>query len=673
MSARRFTRVLVANRGEIAVRVLRGARRAGYETVAVYSDADASALHVREADRAVRLGPAPSAESYASIERILEAARASGADAIHPGYGFLSERAAFAQAVVEAGLVFIGPAASSIEAMGDKSAAKARMLAAGVPCIPGFHGRSDDEQTEERLLAEARAIGFPLMIKAAAGGGGRGMRLVESGADDAVAQALTAARSEAKSAFGDGTLLLERALLGARHVEVQVFGDRHGGLVHFGERDCSIQRRNQKVVEECPSPAVGEALRARMGETAVRAARAVDYVGAGTVELMLVPGAEPGTGELFFLEMNTRLQVEHPVTELVYDVDLVDLQLRVAQGERLPWSQAEIDARRSGHAIEVRLCAEDAAFRPRTGTVLRYEAPGGSGVRVDAGIETGTVVSPHYDSMLGKIIAHGKDREDARRRLLGALGATVVLGVETNRDVLRDIVGSEAFASGRFDTQFLAKHVAAPEADLAWHRALAVVALEVDDAERLRRRSGLPASLLGFSSNESAPSPYALLAGDTKHVAKLVRGGGSSFVVTAAGVAATAFAGAALGEPGLLRYRRADVDEVARFARDGDVIWLDAGGVVAAYVDVSYAPAVALGAASTGEVHARSDGKVVRVPAVVGDLVEKGQVLVVIESMKMELELLAPAAGKVRAVHVAPGDQVQQRRLLVEVEITASS
>ena len=650
---KRFGTVLVANRGEIAVRVLGAARAAGYATVAVYSDADAAALHVRAADRAVRLGPAAPSESYLHIERILAAAKASGADAIHPGYGFLSERAAFARAVTDAGLTFIGPPADAIDAMGDKSAAKARVIAAEVPCIPGFHGRTADDQTDERLAAEARKIGYPVMIKAAAGGGGRGMRLVKE--DASLLASLVSARSEALSAFGDGTLLLERALLSARHVEIQIFGDTHGAIVHFGERDCSIQRRHQKIVEESPSPAVDAALRAEMAAAAVRAARVVGYVGAGTVEFML------SGRDYYFLEMNTRLQVEHPVTELVYSVDLVDLQLRIAQGEPLPWTQAEIDARRTGHAIEVRLCAEDAEFRPRTGTILEWRSPAGGGVRVDTGFGTGSVVSSSYDSMLGKIIAHGPDRESARRRLLAALADTTVLGVETNRDLLRAVVATDAFTSGDFDTGFFGKSMTTTPSPPAIHAALAAITFDLDDAEHLRRRTGLSGNLLGFETSTLAATTFKIEHADKEVTIRLQR--------TAAGysVDGTSTIPARLDGEGRVRFVDAGVEQVARYARDRDVLWLDAEGSCAMYVDRTYAPVVGTDGVASGAVSARSDGKIVRVAVSAGAEVEKGQLLVVLESMKMELELVAPTAGTVKAVHVAPGDQIQARRLLVEI------
>ena len=437
-----FSKVLIANRGEIAVRVIRGCKRLGYKTVAVYSEADREALHVRLADEAVCVGPAPAKESYLAIGKLIAAAKQAGAQAIHPGYGFLSERADFARAVQAAGLVFIGPDPASIEAMGNKSTSKIRMLAAGVPCVPGYQGH---DQSDDTLVNEAKKARLPVMIKAAAGGGGRGMRLVHD--ETTLLTHIQSARSEATNAFGDGQLLIEKAVMEARHVEIQVFGDRHGNVIHLGERDCSVQRRNQKIVEEAPSPAVGDDLRARMGAAAVAAAKAVNYVGAGTVEFMLARD-----GQFYFLEMNTRLQVEHPVTEFVYGVDLVDWQLRIAQGEPLPMTQDEVLARRHGWAIEVRLCAEDPAndFMPQTGTVLAWQPASGEGMRVDHGVVEGQTISPFYDSMQAKLIAFGATREQARRKLLQMLDQTVLLGVTSNRDLLAKILRDEVFAAGDF-------------------------------------------------------------------------------------------------------------------------------------------------------------------------------------------------------------------------------
>jgi len=657
---KRFRRVLVANRGEIAVRVLRGARALGYETIAVYSDADASALHVREAHRAVRIGPAAATESYLSIERILDAAKSSGAEAVHPGYGFLSERAEFARAVVDAGLVFIGPDAASIEAMGNKSAAKSRMIEAGVPCVPGYQGGGGDDA----WLEAARSIGFPVMVKAAAGGGGRGMRLVHDAG--ALADALRSARSEAQNAFGSGELLLEKAIVGARHVEIQVFGDRHGTVVHFGERDCSVQRRNQKVVEEAPSPAVSEVLRAAMGDAAVRAAKAVNYVGAGTVEFLL-----DREGHFYFLEMNTRLQVEHAVTEMVYDVDLVAWQLLVAQGERLPLSQDDITARRRGHAIEVRLCTEDPAqgYLPQTGTVLLWQPPEGTGVRVDTYLETGAVIGPFYDSMQAKVIAHGTNREEARTRLIQALAETALFGVQSNREFLARIVGSDAFGADDVATDFLAKNeslvTAAPPRH---HLVLAAAAFTIDDARRLTERGALDPSLLGWQSNLAMPTAMTLAH----------RGHDASLTLTPIGPGAYRIAHGE-GSPGVsevrelacdgasLRYTLDGVRHVARYARRGDALWLDAEGATDSYVDRTYHPAEKAVAGADGLVRANMDGKIVRVAVEAGAKVDKGQLLVVLEAMKLELEFPAPIAGTVQEVNARTGDQVTTGQVLVRI------
>ena len=428
-----FTKVLIANRGEIACRIMRTAQAQGYDTVAVYSEADADAPHVRIADQAVCIGGAPVEESYLNMAAILEAAARTGADAVHPGYGFLAENATFAQACADAGVTFIGPSPRAIALMGNKRLAKLRMAEAEVPCVPGYSGTAQDDPT---LAAEGEIIGFPLMVKAAAGGGGRGMRLVEAAAD--LPAAISGARSEAENAFGSGELILERAVVEPRHVEIQIFADRHGNCLHLGERDCSIQRRHQKVVEEAPSPAVDDALRAEMGRAAVMAARAIDYVGSGTVEFLLGPD-----DTFYFLEMNTRLQVEHPVTEMITGLDLVAWQLDIANGATLPLSQDEI--RFDGHAIEVRLYAEDpyAGFLPQTGVVAAWRPS--AEVRVDGGIAQGQVISPFYDAMVAKVIAHGRSREEARRRLIRGLAGTTLLGVPNNRGFLLDVLRHDNF------------------------------------------------------------------------------------------------------------------------------------------------------------------------------------------------------------------------------------
>ncbi|MBA4284572.1 MAG: 3-methylcrotonyl-CoA carboxylase [Xanthomonadaceae bacterium] len=666
--SKRFSKVLVANRGEIAVRVIRGAKAQGYRTVAVYSDADAGALHVRTADEAVRIGPAPAKDSYLLIEAIIAAARTSGADAIHPGYGFLSERADFARAVQDAGLVFIGPDPASIDAMGNKSASKRLMLAADVPCVPGYQG---DDQADGTLIAEARKAGLPVMVKAAAGGGGRGMRLVH---DDALlADAIASARSEAANAFGSGQLLIEKAVIDARHVEIQVFGDRHGNVVHLGERDCSIQRRNQKVVEEAPSPAVDADLRQRMGEAAVAAAKAVNYVGAGTVEFLLAKD-----GAFYFLEMNTRLQVEHPVTELVYGVDLVAWQLKIAQGEPLPLTQAQILAQARGHAIEVRLCSEEPRrnYLPQTGEVLLWDAPAGTGLRVDSYLETGRAISPHYDSMQAKLIAWGEDRETARNRLLSLVRDTALLGVASNKDYLAAILATGAFASGDFSTAFIGRHL--PQEALAaalptarqW--LLAAVALYLDDAQRLAAEHGLDADLLGWHSSHATPTAFALRWGNRDLAIELQVDGGRQFRATIDG--ATVEVAVSEVSPGAFRYLGAGVQGCARYARGrAESLWLMADGATECFTDRSYAPAETTAAGSDGRITAHSDGKIVAVLVRPGDAVSKGQTLVVLEAMKMEFQLGAPLAGRVDTVGVAAGDQVKARQLLVKMATELAS
>src|SRR3954462_5276259 len=416
-----FRKILIANRGEIALRIARTALRLGYGVVAVYSDADAGALHVREADQAVRIGAALPAQSYLDIEAIVDAAKSAGADAVHPGYGFLAENGDFAHACRNAGLVFIGPSPEAIKAMGNKAGAKEIMRAAGVPCVPGYQG---EDQGDAAMLAEAEKIGFPVMIKAVAGGGGRGMRLApDAGAFPAL---LRSARSEAQGAFGDPTVILERAIVNPRNIEIQVFGDRHGNAIHLGERDCSVQRRHQKLIEEAPSPAVSPELRARMGAVAVKAIQSIGYEGAGTLEFLL-----DGNGEFYFMEMNTRLQVEHPVTEAITGLDLVELQLRVAGGEPLRLKQDDISF--SGHAIEVRLCSEDAShdFIPQSGRMALWQMP--DDLRVEHALQSGSEIPPFYDSMIAKLVAHGATRDETRRKLIRGLDHTVAFGVITNQ------------------------------------------------------------------------------------------------------------------------------------------------------------------------------------------------------------------------------------------------
>jgi 3-methylcrotonyl-CoA carboxylase alpha subunit len=446
-----FDKVLIANRGEIAVRVIRACRELGLATVAVYSSADRRALHVRLADQAVEVGPAPASESYLSIQRLVAAALQTGAQAVHPGYGFLAENAAFAAAVIRAGLVFIGPPSQAMQAIGDKAAARALLQAHGIPLIPGYQGADDDEN----LLRAARSIGFPLLVKAAAGGGGKGLRLVHTAAD--LPEASAAARREALSTFGDGRLLLERYIPHARHIEFQVLADDTGACLHLFERDCSVQRRHQKIIEETPSPLLDPALRSAMGEAAVAVARAAGYRNAGTVEFIV----DPESRAFFFLEMNARLQVEHPITELVTGIDLVHWQLRLAAGERLPFTQAELSQR--GHAIECRLYAEDPAngFLPTTGRLLQFIPPEGPGVRVDAGLSAGDEISVYYDPLIAKLIVAAESRPVAIRRMQAALRQLVVLGVTTNSPFLQDLLAQPEFAAGLVDTTWVEERFAA--------------------------------------------------------------------------------------------------------------------------------------------------------------------------------------------------------------------
>jgi geranyl-CoA carboxylase alpha subunit len=644
--ASRFRTVLIANRGEIACRIIRSARAKGYRTVAVYSEADPDALHVRLAHEAVAIGPAPVAQSYLSIEKIIAAAKQSGADAIHPGYGFLSENAAFARACADAGLIFIGPSADAIRVMGDKAEAKRCMIAAGVPCVPGYQ---DAEQSDARLTEEAARIGFPLMVKAAAGGGGRGMRLVREAA--ALSGALRAARSEAKNAFGDDRLLLERAIVDARHVEIQVFGDAQGNVIHLGERDCSVQRRHQKVVEEAPSPAVDSDLRARMGAAAVQAAKAINYVGAGTIEFML-----DRSGTFYFLEMNTRLQVEHPVTELVTGLDLVALQFDVAEGRELPIAQE--DLRLEGHAIEVRLYAEDPRkkFLPQTGAIHLFEPATGEGIRVDHGLTRSGVVTPFYDPMLAKIVAHGADREEARRRLVAALEATVLLGVTTNKEFLIDVLETEAFVRGEVTTEFIDRHMkigsAASPPDF---ETVAIAAALFSDG---------PGQ--GWHSSHWLQHPLKLLVGETETKLYAARDRMFWTIVGERETTRLRFIEKARGR---LLFEMAGHVRSLRFARIEDMLYLDVGRRVIMVEDRTFAPPAAADAVADGILRAPMNGSVIAIRVSEGARVARGDIVAVLEAMKMQHEIVAPADGTVERVAVQPGAQVATRDPLVIVKM----
>ena len=657
-----FETVLIANRGEIARRVMRTARRLGLRCVAVYSEADRGAAHVAEADAAYCIGPAPAAESYLRGEAILEAAKAAGAEAIHPGYGFLSENAAFAEACARAGIVFIGPPPAAIRAMGSKSEAKALMERAGVPLVPGYHGA---EQTADHLVAEAHKVGYPLMIKASAGGGGKGMRIVERQED--FLEALQSARREATAAFGDEHVLLERYLAAPRHIELQVFRDDHGNAVHLFERDCSSQRRHQKVIEEAPAPGLDATLRDAMAAAALRAAEAIDYRGAGTVEF-LVDG-----GRFYFMEMNTRLQVEHPVTELVTGFDLVEWQLRVAAGEALPQRQEAIAA--SGHAIEARLYAEDpaAGFLPSTGRLLHLAFPEGSeGVRVDSGVRAGDSVSVHYDPMIAKVIAWGVDRATALARLQRALARTEVAGVVTNVGFLQAVLAHTRFAAGAVDTAFIDRQRAAlvpadedvPASVLA-AAALAEIAWRREDARRGAAASGDPHSpwqlTNGWRLNAETHSDFVFLAAGEEGVERLtvdVHFGrdGLRLALPDGTVAAAA-------EPlpdGRLAVRLGDAGFTARVLRRAAERWVVVEG--ASYLLTLEDPFANLEseAGASGRVVSPMPGKVTAVLVAVGDAVAEGAPLLRLEAMKMEHTLAAAHDGVVEALDCAVGDLVEE-------------
>jgi len=642
-----FRKILVANRGEIAVRVMRTARAMGFRTVAVYSSADAGSEHVRFADEAVHIGEPLPTQSYLNIAAIVEAARTSGADAVHPGYGFLAENAAFAQACRDAGLVFIGPSPEAIRAMGDKAGAKRLMQAAGVPCIPGYQG---EDQSEKTLAAEAARIGWPVMIKATAGGGGRGMRLVTSAAN--FAEQLRSAQSEALNAFGDATVILERAIVAPRHVEVQVFADRHGNAIHLGERDCSVQRRHQKVVEEAPSPAVSEALRERMGATAVAAAKAIAYEGAGTLEFLL-----DADGQYWFMEMNTRLQVEHPVTEAVTGLDLVELQLRVAAGEPLPIAQK--DVRIAGHAIEVRLCAEDPqqGFMPQSGRLAAWRPS--TSLRTEHALRDGAEVPPFYDSMIAKLVASGRTREDARQRLLAGLQDTVALGIPTNQQLLQRTLSHEVFAKGAATTAFVADHIdallAADESDQT--RAALLAALLLQLGER-----GWPSPLA-----HTLPNSLRFELDGTVHAARVTPRGAARFDIALDGREPVQLALLALPGDGSLRFSCNGLSAQAFVARHDGHVFFHHDGQAHRLDNLTHVAATRADAGGgDGLLRASMNGRVIALLVAEGEAVAAGQPLVTLEAMKMEHVHCAPRSGKV-ALHVAVGAQVAARHVVAQV------
>ncbi|MFJ9635618.1 acetyl-CoA carboxylase biotin carboxylase subunit [Streptomyces sp. NPDC101178] len=638
-----FDTVLVANRGEIAVRVIRTLRELGVRSVAVFSDADADARHVREADTAVRIGPPPASESYLSVPALLDAARRTGAQAVHPGYGFLAENAEFAAACTEAGLAFIGPPASAISLMGDKIRAKETVAAAGVPVVPGSSGSG---LTDAQLDSAAREIGTPVLLKPSAGGGGKGMRLVRDAA--VLAEEIAAARREARASFGDDTLLVERWIDRPRHIEIQVLADAHGNVVHLGERECSLQRRHQKIIEEAPSVLLDEETRAAMGEAAVQAARSCGYVGAGTVEF-IVPGNDPAS--YYFMEMNTRLQVEHPVTELITGLDLVEWQLRVASGEQLPYAQRDITL--TGWAIEARVCAEDPSrgFLPSGGTVLALREPQGDGVRTDSGLSEGVPVGSLYDPMLSKVIAYGPDRATAIRKLRAALADTVILGVPTNAGFLRRLLAHPDVVSGNLDTGLVEREAeglvpdGVPDEVYAAAAAVRREALEPrPDAE-------------GWTDPFSVPNGWRT-GGVRAPLAFPLRVSGADPVTYEAPAGATVTADRVTVE--LNR-------TVGHFHRSGD--WLGRDGDAWHVQDHDPVEASLSGAGRSGAdtLAAPMPGTVTVVKVAVGDEVEAGQSLLVVEAMKMEHVISAPHAGTVTELDVTAGSTVAMDQILAVV------
>ncbi|WP_405789014.1 ATP-grasp domain-containing protein [Streptomyces sp. NBC_00029] len=666
-----FSTVLVANRGEIAVRVIRTLRQLGIRSVAVFSDADADARHVREADTAVRIGPAAAAESYLSVERLLDAARRTGAEAVHPGYGFLAENAAFAQACADAGLAFIGPPASAISLMGDKIRAKETVKAAGVPVVPGSSGSG---LTDAELVSASMEIGMPVLLKPSAGGGGKGMRLVR---DEAVlAEEIAAARREARSSFGDDTLLVERWIDRPRHIEIQVLADAHGNVVHLGERECSLQRRHQKVIEEAPSVLLDEKTRAAMGAAAVDAARSCGYVGAGTVEF-IVPGGDPSS--YYFMEMNTRLQVEHPVTELITGLDLVELQLRVASGEPLGFDQSDVTL--TGHAIEARVCAEDPArgFLPSGGTVLALTEPSGGAVRTDSGLTAGVPVGSTYDPMLSKVIVHGPDRPTALRMLRAALADTVILGVQTNAGFLRRLLAHPDVVSGDLDTGLVERDLPSllpegvPDEVYATAALLAQPLPGADrngwtdpfDAASGWRLGGTPAWTVHhfrLPGQDPVTIETRLSAAGSASRASEVRGPGQSSGAPACGRILSR-------TPDTVTVELDGVTHRFSHAASPEGTWL--GRDADSWHVQSYDPVVAnLGGAGHGGANtlaAPMPGTVTVVKVAVGDTVTAGQSLLVVEAMKMEHVISAPHAGTVTELDVTPGTTVAMDQILAVV------
>lgn len=646
-----FKKILIANRAEIALRVIRTAKRMGFATVAIYSDIDVSAQHVLAADEAYCIGGAEPSDSYLNIENIIAAALAVGADAIHPGYGFLAENSEFAQACIKAGLVFIGPSATVMSAMGDKAHAKQIMRAAGVPCVPGYDG---DNQEAQFLLQQAEAISYPIMIKAVAGGGGRGMRVVNSASE--FADTLTLAKSESRSAFGDDRVILERAIQNPRHIEIQILSDRYGNAVHLGERDCSIQRRHQKIIEEAPAPFLSAELRSRMGATAVKAVQEIKYEGAGTLEFLL----DTNTGDYYFMEMNTRLQVEHPITEAITGVDLVEQQINIAFGKPLELTQKDIQL--TGHAIEVRLCAEDTAnnFMPQSGEVLYWQEP--ELARVESAVSTGSEISPYYDSMFAKIITCGKDRDEARLKMEYALENTIIFGLATNRAFLKHCIKNKNWVAGGSSTSFIGDNLA----DLLPNRgvplpvmAIAAVLRCYKPAVEYRLPRTIPVKVT-LNSKQLDQALVAQLTWDRSNE-YLVDVEGSSFTINILGIHGCRVRLALEDKEYVLPYLLAG-DKVFLRWEENDYLLFDENAMLAA--DTATAE-------SSGFIKAPSSCKVVAVKAKIGDKVIKGQLLLTTEAMKMEQQYVAPFDGIVKDIAVMAGQSADAEQLLVSIEAIA--
>ena len=662
-----FKSVLIANRGEIACRIIRTAKAMGLRTIAVYSEADAGAPHVTMADDVFCLGPAPVSESYLDIGRVMLAIDETRAEAVHPGYGFLSENADFAQACDDVGVVFIGPPTPAIDVMGDKAKSKRRMIEAGVPCVPGYQG---EDQHDETLIAAANEIGLPIMVKAAAGGGGRGMRLVDDKFD--LPNAIKSARSEAENAFGSGELILERAISEPRHVEIQIFADKHGNVIHLGERDCSVQRRHQKVLEEAPCPVMTPELREQMGAAAVKAARDIDYVGAGTVEFLL-----DWSGEFYFLEMNTRLQVEHPVTEMITGLDLVAMQIRVARGDTLDIAQEDVTM--TGHAIEARLYAEDtgADFLPATGPIDYWEPAVSDGIRIDSGIATGGEVSPYYDPMLSKVIAHGATREEARLRLVEALKTTTLFGVVTNKSFLIDALQHDVFVTGDATTAFIADNFP-PEALM--HESLSNEAAAVASVllfNRSRQQSmeaaiGVPENLINWSSATKITTPYRFADADRDLRAEITPTAVDKYevIVDEQTLAIKAIELTA-------HQAKLEIDGVRRIVyfsypvsdESNARLQFSIEGQDVDTVNLNAVRSFSEEAAGAGSVTAPMHGMLLEVFVEKGQSVLRGDRLAVVEAMKMQHDVVADVDGIIDTVYYAAGVQVANNAVILEIAV----